>query len=138
MNKMQTELKVKANGNAMLGALMRGFKQRLEQKMAESRQTIQQQENELSQFSQAVRDRDSQMQTLSAKVEKKKFKTTQQKQLLASTKEQLNSLQSKMGLSEQEKKNSGHAFAQLQQQNQQLHDEKLQMQTSLKIKKSGN
>ena len=51
--------------------------------MAESQTTIQMQEQEIVQFSQAVRERENQVQTLSAKVEKKKFKTTQQKQLLA-------------------------------------------------------
>jgi len=36
IEKLNGALKVKASGNAMLGALMRGFKQKLEEKMAES------------------------------------------------------------------------------------------------------
>ena len=38
--KLRSELKVKQNGNRMLGALMRAFKQKLDEKMLESRQLI--------------------------------------------------------------------------------------------------
>ena len=47
IEKLNTSLKVKSSGNAMLGALMRGFKQKLEEKMAESQTTIQMQEQEI-------------------------------------------------------------------------------------------
>lgn len=47
MNKLRSDLKVKQNGNRMLGALMRAFKDKLEQEMVRSNQLIQDQATEL-------------------------------------------------------------------------------------------
>ena len=53
----------------MLGALMRAFRQKLEDEMAHNRQVI--------------ADQDNKMQSLQARIEKKKFKSVQTKQLVA-------------------------------------------------------
>ena len=82
---LRSSLKVKANGNKMLGALMRAFKDKLEEEMRKNCEKIEQQAIELDQFTQVVQERDSQVQTLAARVEKKKFKATQQKKALAQT-----------------------------------------------------
>ena len=67
----------------MLGALMRAFKQKLEEEMRLNRQTIADQDNQIMQYTQVVQDQTAQMQTLQARVEKKKFKSTQSKKLVA-------------------------------------------------------
>ena len=59
MQSLKSNLKVKANGNKMLGALMRAFKEKLEEEMQKSRQKIEEQEVELEQFARVVEERDS-------------------------------------------------------------------------------
>ena len=60
-------MKIKSNGNVMMNALMRGLKQKLEEEMARSRKTIEEQKQDISKSANEVV-------TLRAKVEKKKFK----------------------------------------------------------------
>lgn len=83
VKKLRSDLKVKQNGNRMLGALMRAFKQKLDSEMHNSRKLIEEQTAELEQFVTVINERDGHVQTLSAKVEKKRFKSAQQKQVLA-------------------------------------------------------
>ena len=104
----------------MLGALMRAFKQKLEAEMAASAQQLAAQNAELEQFADLVGQRDLQVQTLTAKVERKKFKTAQTKTVLAQTQAQLTQLESKVS-----------ALDQAQADNEQL-------KSTLKVKRAGN
>ena len=54
MGKLRSDLKIKQNGNRMLAALMRAFKQKLEEEMSANRQKVEQQNAELEQFSRVV------------------------------------------------------------------------------------
>ena len=65
--KLQGNLKVKTAGNQMMNALMRAFKQKLEEEITQSRRKIEEQNQKLTQSGNEVV-------TLRAKVEKKKFK----------------------------------------------------------------
>ena len=47
MSRLQGDLHVKKNGNVMMNAIMRGLKQKLEEEMAKSRQTVEAQSNEI-------------------------------------------------------------------------------------------
>ena len=97
VTKLQSDLHTKANGNKMLGALMRAFRQKLEEEVTKNRKVIEDQDNQIMQYSQVVQDQNAQMQSLQARVEKKKFKSTQSKKVMAAQEQKINELQSRVG-----------------------------------------
>ena len=76
----------------MLNAIMRAFRQKLQERVAESEKALaannralKSKTDEVQQFVSVVKQQNQQIATLNAKVEKKKMKSTQTKQLQAET-----------------------------------------------------
>ena len=69
----------------MMNAIMRGLKQKLEDEMAKSRQTVEAQSNEIVL-------KDARLEALEAKIQKQKFKKVETKKLMGSQTQQMNEL----------------------------------------------
>ena len=94
----------------MMNALMKGLKQKLDEEMARNREVIEGQSHEIAQkdlnmrnqyeeiqqFSQVVQQQNMQVETLQAKIDKKKFKSTQSKKLISTSEQSMHDLQSKV------------------------------------------
>ena len=55
---------MKNTGNVMLNALMRGFKQKLEQEISQNRRALSEKQDEVKQFSQIVQQQNRQIEKL--------------------------------------------------------------------------
>ena len=60
---------MKNTGNVMLNALMRGFKQKLEQEISQNRRALSEKQDEVKQFSQIVQQQNRQIEKLQTKVD---------------------------------------------------------------------
>ena len=69
----------------MMNAIMRGLKQKLEEEMAKSRQTVEAQSNEIVL-------KDARLEALEAKIQKQKFKKIETKKIMGSQTQQMNEL----------------------------------------------
>ena len=108
----------------MMNALMRGFKEKLDEEMARNRQTIQNLSTEIQAHAELDEQKSETIQALQSKLDQKKFKSSQTKQILADKTEQLDLMQTHSQSSDQ-------AFEQLRNQNAKL-------QGTLKVKAAGN
>ena len=80
---LKSSLKTKANGNRMMNALMRAFKQKIIDEKRRQDEMIAKQQSEIKQFTTQVQTSNEQVRVLQARVDKKKFKSGQSKQLIA-------------------------------------------------------
>ena len=69
----------------MMSAIMRGLKQKLEEEMARSQQTLEAQSHQIIQ-------KDARLEALEAKIQKQKFKKVETKKVMGAQTQQMNEL----------------------------------------------
>ena len=82
-DQLKGTLKVKTNGNKIMNALMRAFKQKIIEEKERQDQLIAEKESAIKKFSHQVQSSYAEVNVLRAKVEKKKFKQGQTKMLIS-------------------------------------------------------